>query len=161
VPAGGALWAAAAVRFIATQFAVPHQEVLGAIFLNSRTTPCSEVLLRGTFDRAAVSPAPILRSAHLAGATGLILCHTHPSGDPSPCLDHVAFTKVVRDSARSSQVRLHDHLIVAHPLQPTKASPDSMRERSPTSSHERFVRPCWAGGALKTRCMASSSATMA
>ncbi len=39
---------------------------------------------RGTLSRAAVEPRAIFKEALLQSASGFVLFHTHPSGDPSP-----------------------------------------------------------------------------
>lgn len=43
---------------------------------------------------------------------GLILYHTHPSGDPSPSAEELAFTRRIAEAGEVVGVRLVDHLIV-------------------------------------------------
>ena len=107
--------AAAVARYLALRFDVRGQEVLGALFLDGRNRWIGESeLFRGTLDRAAVEPAALLRDAISRAASGLVLFHTHPSGDPSPSLDDLTFTKRVADAAKLLGLRLLDHLILGH-----------------------------------------------
>ena len=97
------------------RFDVRGQEVLGALFLDGRNRWIGESeLFRGTLDRAAVEPAALLRDAISRAASGLVLFHTHPSGDPSPSLDDLTFTRRVADAAKLLGLRLLDHLILGH-----------------------------------------------
>ena len=45
-------------------------------------------------------------------AVSLILVHNHPSGDPSPSREDVAFTKRVRLAGEMVGIALLDHIIV-------------------------------------------------
>jgi len=104
---------AAVARYLALRFSVPDQEVMGALFLDTRHRLLGESeVYRGTLNRAAVEPRGLLKEALLRGAAGLILFHTHPSGDPSPSAEDLAFTRRLAEAAESVGLRLMDHLIL-------------------------------------------------
>ena len=89
------------------------QEVMGALYLDARSRLIEErELCRGTITRTAVEPRTILKPAFLCGAHGLILFHTHPSGDPAPSADDLNFTRRLQDAAEISGLVLYDHLIL-------------------------------------------------
>jgi DNA repair protein RadC len=46
-------------------------------------------------------------------ATGIILCHNHPSGNIQPSQSDIGLTKTSRDAAKIMDITLHDHLIVS------------------------------------------------
>jgi DNA repair protein RadC len=46
-------------------------------------------------------------------ATGIILCHNHPSGNIQPSQSDIKLTKTFRDAAKIMDITLHDHLIVS------------------------------------------------
>jgi DNA repair protein RadC len=46
-------------------------------------------------------------------ATGIILCHNHPSGNIQPSKSDINLTKTFRDAAKIMDIALHDHLIVS------------------------------------------------
>ncbi len=48
-----------------------------------------------------------------AGASGFVLFHTHPSGDPTPSNADFAFTRRMQKAGEIMGVRLIDHVIVA------------------------------------------------
>ena len=102
-------------RYLALRFDVRGQEVLGALFLDGRNRLVGESdVFRGTVDRAAVEPPALLREAIVRSATGIVLFHTHPSGDPTPSLDDLAFTARIAEGAKILGLRLLDHLILGH-----------------------------------------------
>ncbi len=101
-------------RYLSLRYRLRDQEVMGAIFLDSRKRLLSDKeIYRGTIDRAAVEPREVLKECLLRGASGLILFHTHPSGDPSPSLDDTEFTRRMAQAANVIGVLLVDHLILA------------------------------------------------
>src|SRR5690606_26312123 len=76
---------AAAASYLALRYAGRDQEVLGALYLDTRHRLITErELYRGTLNRAAVEPRLLLKEGLLAGAAALIVFHNHPSGDPTP-----------------------------------------------------------------------------
>jgi DNA repair protein RadC len=100
-------------RYLNLRYRVRDQEVMGALFLDSRGRFLSErEIYRGTLDRAAVEPREVLKECLLRGAAGVIIFHTHPSGDPAPSVDDVEFTRVMAAAARVVGVRLVDHLVL-------------------------------------------------
>jgi DNA repair protein RadC len=54
-----------------------------------------------------------LRVALREAASAFILVHNHPSGDPSPSAEDIAFTRAVAEGATLIGVPLLDHVIVA------------------------------------------------
>ena len=104
---------AAVARYLTLRYTQLDQEVMGALYLNTRHHLITdEQLFRGTISRAAVEPRAILRRALQLGAPAFILFHTHPSGDPSPSAEDLAFTRRLREAGEVVGVRLVDHLIL-------------------------------------------------
>jgi DNA repair protein RadC len=71
-----------------------------------------EQVSQGTIDHAVIYPREILSVAIRYKASGVILVHNHPAGDPRPSSDDVAFTRRVVGAARGLDVRVLDHLVV-------------------------------------------------
>jgi len=93
-----------------------HQEVLGALYLDSRHRLLAErELYRGTLQRALVEPREVLREALLCGAAGVVVFHNHPSGDPTPSLEDLKFTRHLVDACAAVGMDLLDHLILGDP----------------------------------------------
>lgn len=106
----------ACARYLLLRYARRDQEVMGAVFVNVRNEAVHECeLYRGTLRRAAVEPRGILREALAVGAAGVLLFHTHPSGDPSPSVEDLAFTERLEKAGRVVGIHLLDHLILGGP----------------------------------------------
>jgi DNA repair protein RadC len=71
-----------------------------------------EVQQQGTVDHTPVYPREIIKRALEHGASGVILVHNHPSGDPSPSAADVQMTRQISDIARPLGITVHDHIII-------------------------------------------------
>jgi DNA repair protein RadC len=60
-----------------------------------------------------VAPRDVLRVAVREAASAFVLAHNHPSGDPAPSLEDVAFTRAVAHAASVVGTPLLDHVVVA------------------------------------------------
>ena len=101
-------------RYLHLRYQARDQEVMGALFLDVRNRMLGDCeIYRGTLDRAAVEPREVLKECLLRGASGVILFHTHPSGDPTPSSDDYAFTLRMAEAAKVLGIRLIDHLVLA------------------------------------------------
>lgn len=90
-----------------------YQELMGALYLNQRHHLIGEQEhYRGTLFRTAVEPRAFLRGALAYGAAGMVAWHTHPSGDPVPSEEDLAFTRRLAKAGEVMGVRLLDHLIL-------------------------------------------------
>jgi DNA repair protein RadC len=108
----------AVARYLALQFTVQGQEVMGALFLDARNRLMrAKEIYRGTLSRAAVEPRAVLKEGLLCDAAGFVLFHTHPSGDPTPSAEDLAYTRRMAQAGEILGVRLVDHLIVGTGVQ--------------------------------------------
>jgi DNA repair protein RadC len=55
----------------------------------------------------------VFKAAILANAAAVILCHSHPSGDPTPSPDDVALTRRLAAAGTLLGIEVLDHIIVA------------------------------------------------
>jgi DNA repair protein RadC len=101
--------------FLNLRFQRRQQEVMGALFLDSRhrLLSCHE-FFRGTLYRASVEPRGILKEALVRSAAGIVLFHTHPSGDPSPSAEDLLFTRRMVEAGELLGVRIVDHMILGY-----------------------------------------------
>jgi DNA repair protein RadC len=103
----------AVASYLALRYRVRDQEVMGALYLDTRHRLVGEKeLFRGTLSRAAVEPREVLKEGLLRGACGVVLFHTHPSGDPSPSLEDLAFTRRMAEAGDAVGIKLIDHMIL-------------------------------------------------
>jgi DNA repair protein RadC len=91
---------------------LPHEAFM-VIYLNVKNRVIDhEVLQQGTVDRAIVYPREIIKAALTHKATGLLLSHNHPSGDPEPSQEDKHLTRSVIEAARTVEIKVLDHIIV-------------------------------------------------
>jgi DNA repair protein RadC len=89
-------------------------EVFGVACLSTKHRLLAwHVLSRGTRDSTPVSlPDVFLPACLTPGATGVMVVHNHPSGDPTPSPDDARLTLRLCAAADVLDIALLDHLIV-------------------------------------------------
>lgn len=104
---------AAVANYLLLRYRQRDQEVMGALFLDARHRLLGERdFFRGTLQRTSVEPRAILREALARGAAGILLFHTHPSGDPTPSNEDLLFTRRMTQACDVLGVHLVDHLVL-------------------------------------------------
>lgn len=89
------------------------QERLGAALLDARHRVMKQKeIFIGTQNRTLVSTRDIVHFALLERATGVVVFHNHPSGDPTPSDDDITFTRQLRQSLGLIDLDLADHLVI-------------------------------------------------
>lgn len=84
------------------------------LFLNSKNMLIeSEVQQEGTINHTLAYPREIVKRALELGASSIILCHNHPSGDPSPSRADIDLTQSIIAAAKPLELKVHDHLIIS------------------------------------------------
>jgi DNA repair protein RadC len=68
---------------------------------------------QGTVDQACIYPREIFRPALENEASGIILVHNHPGGDPRPSVQDQELTRRLQGTGQELGLRVLDHLIVA------------------------------------------------
>ncbi len=105
---------AALIDYLSSGMAAARVEQVRALFLDARHhLIADELMASGCVTEAPVYGREILKRALDVGATGLILVHNHPSGDPEPSESDIAVTRSIALAGRALDVQLHDHIIVA------------------------------------------------
>jgi len=72
----------------------------------------ARLIARGGLHALAVRPSDILRAGLELAASGFVLVHNHPSGNPNPSPEDIALTLRVQQSADLLGMPLVDHVIV-------------------------------------------------
>jgi DNA repair protein RadC len=90
-----------------------RREEVHVLCLNSRNVLLRQVrVAEGSVDQCHVDPREALAPAIACRATGIVLVHNHPSGDPEPSVNDVALTRQLREAGRLLCIRLLDHLVI-------------------------------------------------
>lgn len=71
-----------------------------------------ELTNEGSTSEAPVYAREIIRRAIDLHASGMILVHNHPSGDPAPSKQDIAITREIAEAGKRLGIQLHDHVIV-------------------------------------------------
>jgi DNA repair protein RadC len=71
-----------------------------------------DVAAVGSVSSANPTVADLFRPAIRCGAGAMIVAHNHPSGDPTPSPEDVAFTRRLREAGRVMGIDVVDHLVV-------------------------------------------------
>ena len=108
-----------------------RQEEFRALLLNARHRVVREVLVtRGIVDASLVHPREVFRSAVSEGASGVILVHNHPSGDPTPSEEDRAVTRQLGRAGRALGIPVLDHVVIGRGRYVSLASELAVTEAS-------------------------------
>lgn len=66
----------------------------------------------GTIDSALVAPANVFKPVLLSNAAACVLCHGHPSGDPTPSAEDIRITRQLVDAAKVMDIKILDHVVL-------------------------------------------------
>jgi DNA repair protein RadC len=93
---------------------IEYREFFKVLLLNSANRLLGIThLSEGCIDQTIVDIRHIMQAAILANATGIVLCHNHPSGNLQPSLSDDRMTEKVREACNIFSIRLTDHLIIS------------------------------------------------
>ena len=107
----------------------PTIEWFYVVAVNRKNIPISRIVItRGTATSSLVHPREVFRAVILAGASGLITVHNHPSGDPNPSSADIQVTRQLRDAGKTLGIELLDHVILGEPGGPSEKGFYSFRE---------------------------------
>jgi len=89
-------------------------EELWAIFTNRSARIIRKIKIsQGGTNETSADIRIILKAAIEALASGIILCHNHPSGNIRPSVQDDTLTKRLSDSAKMMEIVLTDHIILS------------------------------------------------
>lgn len=88
-------------------------EVLMVIYVDVKNRVIGhEILNEGTVDNVVIYPRRIIEGALKHHASGLIIVHNHPSGNPDPSEEDRLLTNSLSELSKTLDIRLLDHIIV-------------------------------------------------
>ncbi len=92
-----------------------QQEEMRLVILDTKNRVlATPTLYRGTISSAPGRLAEVYRDAVRRGASHLAMVHNHPSGDPTPSRDDVAFTREAVAAGELLGIELLDHVVFGH-----------------------------------------------
>lgn len=91
---------------------LPHEEFWILLLNRANSVVKMECISQGGISGTVVDVRLILKPAIETLASGIILCHNHPSGQLKPSEQDVSLTKKIKESTRMMDINLLDHLII-------------------------------------------------
>ena len=89
------------------------QEKLKILILNTKNivTYIRDVFI-GTLNSSIVHPREIFCEAIKKNGASIIICHNHPSGDPTPSKEDINITLRLKECGKLLGIDLLDHIII-------------------------------------------------
>ena len=95
------------------------QEMFGVLYLNIRNRLLDKKIVTvGLLDHCLVHPREVFRHAIVSLSAGIVVCHNHPSGDPTPSAEDVRITRELIQTGKIVGIKVMDHIILG------RAQPD-------------------------------------
>ena len=92
-----------------------NQEVLKVVFLNTKNIIIgSKDVFKGSLNNSIVHPREIFKPAINKSSASIIVCHNHPSGDPTPSKEDIDITLRIKECGNILGIRLLDHIIIGN-----------------------------------------------
>lgn len=105
----------AAYDLVKEELCSSDREMFLSIMLTCRNELIGvETVSIGSIIAANSTPRDVFKSAILANAVAIILCHNHPSGDLTPSPEDIIVTKNLTQAGELLGIRVLNHLIVTH-----------------------------------------------
>ncbi len=96
-----------------TRIANLDHEEIWVILLNQKNDIIKEFMVTsGSAVASVFDPKMIIKRALLENATGLAMCHNHPSGNPLSSPQDDRITKKLAEACKALDIRMIDHVIV-------------------------------------------------
>ena len=112
-------WTVRAPRDVAERLVLQmgrlEREELRVVILNTKNAVLRvATVYQGNVASSLVRVGELFRDAVRLNASGIILVHNHPSGDPTPSPDDLHLTAEALAAGRLLDIQLLDHLVVGH-----------------------------------------------
>lgn len=102
-------------NLVGGEMSLLEQEEMRVLLLNNKHEVIGiETLYKGTVNSASVRVAEVLRPAIRRQCPAILICHNHPSGDPTPSPEDVQITRRINQSAQLMDIELLDHIVIGH-----------------------------------------------
>jgi len=69
---------------------------------------------QGTVNSSVLRAAEIFRPAIIRNCPGIIVCHNHPSGDPTPSPEDISVTEQLVEAGKVLDIELVDHIVIGN-----------------------------------------------
>lgn len=92
-----------------------HEE-MHVLILNTKNQVIEKIRsYKGTVNSSVLRAAEIFRPAVVRNCPNVIVCHNHPSGDPTPSPEDIDVTKQLVEAGKVLDIELLDHIVIGNP----------------------------------------------
>jgi len=104
-----------AVALVQAEMALLEKEHLRVLLLDRRNRLIEVAeIYQGSVNSSQVRIGEIFQPAVSCLASTILVCHNHPSGDPTPSPDDVAVTRAMVQAGKLLDITVLDHLVIGH-----------------------------------------------
>ena len=104
-----------AYELVKDQLVNSDREILLSVMLTVKNDLIGvETVSIGSITASTTTPRDIFKSAILANAVAIIVCHNHPSGELVPSNEDIKITKQLTAAGELLGIKVLDHLIVSN-----------------------------------------------
>ena len=91
------------------------QEVLKVVLLSTKNIIIgTKDVFKGSLNTSIVHPREIFKQAIDKHSASIIICHNHPSGDPTPSKEDINITLRIKECGNILGIQLVDHIIIGN-----------------------------------------------
>ena len=100
-------------RLLGPEMAPLAQEQLRVLLMNTKNNVVGQrVVYQGNVNSSMIRPAEVLRPAVIEAVPSIIVCHNHPSQDPTPSPEDAAITRELAQAGKLLGIELLDHVVI-------------------------------------------------
>src|SRR5215467_219168 len=104
-----------AANLVMADMAYLDHEQMRIIILDTKNQVVENInRYQGTVNSSVLRAAEIFRPAIIRNCPGVIICHNHPSGDPTPSPEDIVVTEQLVQAGKLLDIELVDHLIIGN-----------------------------------------------
>lgn len=102
-------------NFVMEDMAHLKHEVFRLLMLNTKNVVIGQKDISiGSLNSSIVEPREVFKEAILKSSASIIVCHNHPSGDPTPSNEDINVTIRLKECGKILGVDLLDHIIIGY-----------------------------------------------
>lgn len=104
-----------AANLVMMEMAFLDHEQMRILVLNTKNQVVDNISrYQGTVNSSVLRAAEIYRPAILRNCPAVIICHNHPSGDPTPSPEDISVTEQLVAAGQHLDIELVDHLVIGN-----------------------------------------------
>lgn len=102
-----------ALRVVHSELAYLDHEELRLLVLDTKNQVVANLLMyQGTVNSSVLRIAELFRPAIVRNCPHILVCHNHPSGDPTPSPEDLEVTRQLVEAGKLLDIEVLDHLII-------------------------------------------------